>query len=81
MCKSKRRIIIGDVQRATNQRRQGDEVVLCRLPRRGELVPFERQGRGQMRLAEGEADNLFGVGAAEGAGVEEDLVCAWGGEC
>lgn len=49
---------------------------LRRFLGRGEDVPLEGKGGGQMRLGGGELDDLLGCRMAEGPLVEEDLEMA-----
>lgn len=53
-------------------------MVLRRVLRRGEDVPLEGEGRGQVRLCRGDLDDLLGCRVAEGPLVKVDLEMACG---
>lgn len=48
-------------------------MLLGRLRGRDEVVPLEGESVGEVRLGGGQADDGFGGGVAEGAGVEVDF--------
>lgn len=66
-------VVGGDVDGAADERGQRDQVLLGRLLGRGDEVPFDGEGRGEVLLRGREADDFLGVGVAEGTGVEVDL--------
>ena len=48
-------------------------MLFCCLRGRGQAVPFEGDGVGEVGFGEGEADDGFGGWVAEGTGVEVDF--------
>lgn len=71
-------VVGGNIEGAAHEGGEGDEVLFGGLLGRDEVVPFDGEGVGEVRLGEGEADDGFGGRVAEGAGVEVDFEGAWG---
>jgi len=70
-------VVVPYVEGAADEARQRDEVLLRGLLRRCQRVPLEREGVGELRLGERQADLGFGRRVSESTGVEVDLVGSW----